>query len=196
MSWKRSLSRGSIAFALAVFVAAQAGASSFTRVGLDYLVAANETVVVGEVLEKHSYSNESGFILTAAKVGVVEVLKGNPHLREVTVTLPGGSIGEESTVVVGGAELAQGSSYVLFLRRGNLPGARGVLMVRDHSQGVFELEKSKDGPRVISQAKALVLLPDGLGAVQTPGGAAGLSFEDMKQAIRELAARGDSKEVK
>jgi hypothetical protein len=183
-------------FALAVFVAAQAGASSFVRVGLDYLVAANDTVVVGEVLEKHSYSNESGFILTDAKVAVAEVLKGNPHLREVTVTLPGGSIGEESTVVVGGAELAQGSSYVLFLRRGNLPGARGVLMVRDHSQGVFEIEKGKDGPRVISQSKAPVLIPDAFGAAEAPGGAKGLGFEEMKQMVRELAARGAGKEVK
>jgi hypothetical protein len=34
---------------------APASASTFGRVGLDYLVAANELVVAGEVVEAHSY---------------------------------------------------------------------------------------------------------------------------------------------
>jgi hypothetical protein len=186
-----------LAFAAAIALAVPAGASRFVRIGLDYLVAENETVVVGEVVEAHSYWAAGGtFILTDAKVAVSEVLKGDPKLREVTVTLPGGTVGEQSTVVVGGAELAPGKSYVLFLRRGNLPGAAGVQMVRDHIQGVFELAEGKEGARAISQAGAQALVPDALGVSEAPGGAKGLPLAAMKQTVRELAARGSSKEVR
>ena len=197
MNVKKKLFQGALAFALAVGVATPASASRFVRVDMDHLVAGSETVVVGEVLEAHSYWTASGtFILTDAKVAVSEVLKGNLNLREITVTLPGGSVGELSTVVVGGAELQPGTSYVLFLRRGNLPGAAGVHMVRDHSQGVFELVAGKDGPRAVSQARAHGLVPDAFGAVEAPGGAEGLSLKVMKQTVRKLAARGGRKEVK
>lgn len=173
-----------------------AGASTFVRVGFDDLVAENETIVIGEVLDTHSYWTDSGFILTDAKVAVSEVLKGNPDLREVTVTLPGGSVGELQAVVVGGAELQPGTSYLLFLHPGNLPGASGVHLVRDHSQGVFELQAGERGPRAISQAKSHALVPDAFGAAEAPGGAKGLPLDVLKQTVRDLAARGDRKEVR
>ena len=185
-------------FLLGVFVlvtgialTAPASASQFGRVGLDYLVAENETIVVGEVRETYSYWNAPGtFILTDAKIVVSEVLKGDRHLREVTVTLPGGSVDELSTVVVGGAELKPGSSYLLFLHRGDLPGAPGVQMVRDHIQGVFELKASENGLRAVSQASADTLLPDASGVTEAPGGKRGLRLEAMKETVRELTAHG------
>lgn len=194
---RKKLFQGAIAFALAVCIATPASASRFARVGMDYLVAENETIVVGEVLEAHSYWAASGtFILTDVTIAVSEVLKGDSNLQEVTVTLPGGSVGELSAVVVGGAELQPGTSYVLFLRRGNLPGAAGVHMVRDHSQGVFELVAGKKGLRAVSQARAHGLVPDAFGVAEAPGGAEGLPLEVMKQTVRELAARGGRREVK
>jgi hypothetical protein len=197
MTVRKKLLQGTMAFALAVGMAAPASASRFVHVGMDYLAAESETIVIGEVLEAHSYWTASGtFILTDAKVAVSEVLKGDPNLQEITVTLPGGSVGELSTVVVGGAELQPGTSYVLFLGRGNLPGAKGVQMVRDHSQGVFELVAGKDGLRAVSQARAHGLVPDASGAAEAPGGAEGLSLEAMKKTVRELAARGGRQEVK
>jgi hypothetical protein len=71
-------------------------------------------------------------------------------------------------------------------------------MVRDHSQGVLEVEKGKDNPRVISQAAgAHVLVPDAFGVAEAPGGAKGLTLETLKETVRELVARGgDRAEVK
>lgn len=169
---------------------AQANASTFARIDLDHLVAGNGLIVVGEVLGARSYWNEARtFILTDVRVSVSEVLKGSPATREITVTLPGGQVGELTSMVIGAAHLAPGHWYVLFLREGDLLGARGVHYVRDHSQGVFHLEIAGDGVRAVSQARRLELHPDPAGISDPVGGAEGMPFTHLIESIRELASR-------
>jgi len=166
-------------------------ASTFVRVGLDYLVAENGMIVVGEVSSTRSYWNEPGtLILTDVQISVSEILKGRLREHEISVTLPGGTVGDESVAVIGGAELLPGKSYVLFLQKGDLPGASGVYVVRDHSQGIFEIQMSKDGPRAISQATRMELAADAFGNAEAPGGAPGMPFQAMRQSIRDLVERG------
>lgn len=118
---------GALAMAVAVAAGAvaPAGATTLIRAGLEDLAATNDTVVVGEVLATQSYWNDEGtFILTDVRVAPAEVLKGRAaRQRELTVTLMGGTVGDRTTVIVGGAELAPGRSYVLFLGEEDLPGA-------------------------------------------------------------------------
>lgn len=187
-----------LTLALALGLCAPAGASTFVRVGLDYLVAQNGLIVVGEVLSTRSYWNDPGtLILTDVQISVSEVLKGRLADHEITVTIPGGTVGHDTIAVVGGAELVQGSSYVLFLQKGNLPGASGVRVVRDHSQGIFEIQLGKDGLRAISQAARMGLVPDAFGNATVPGGAPGMPFQAMRQSVRDLVERGAGrKEVK
>jgi hypothetical protein len=104
----------------------------------------------------------------------------------LTITLLGGRVDDLTTVIVGGAELVPGKSYVVFLNEENLPGATRALTVRDHSQGVFDVVPSAEGPRAVSQAR-LPLLPDTRGLVEPPGGAEGLPLEKMLNAIRRSA---------
>jgi len=193
----RTLSCG-IILAVALGMSAPAGASTFVRVGLDYLVAENGLVVVGEVLSTRSYWNDPGtLILTEARISVSEVLKGKLADHEITVTIPGGTVGDDTIAVVGGAELIPGKSYVLFLQKGDLPGAGGVRMVRDHSQGIFEIQLGKDGLRAVSQAVRMELVPDAFGNAKAPGGSPGLPLQAMRQSIRDLVERGAGrKEVK
>jgi hypothetical protein len=186
-----------IMLSIALGVGAPAGASTFARVGLDDLVAANGLIVVGEVLSTRSYWNDPGtLILTEVQVAVSEILEGRLGEPEITVTLPGGTVRGETVAVVGGAELIPGSSYVLFLSKGDLPGAGGVRVVREHSQGVFEIQLGKEGLRAISQAARLALVPDGLGNAVALGGAQGMPFQAMRQSVRDLVERGARKEVK
>lgn len=187
-----------ITMCLALGVGAPASASTFVRVGLDYLVTGNGLVVVGEVSSTRSYWNDPGtLILTDVQVSVSEVLKGRLKDHEITVTLPGGTVGDDTIAVLGGAELIPGNSYVLFLEKGDLPGASGVHVVRDHSQGVFELRLDKNGLRAVSQAARMSLVPDALGNATVPGGAPGQPFQAMRQSIRDLVERrADRKEVK
>jgi hypothetical protein len=175
---------------IAAGAAPPAGASTFARVDLPYLVAGNETIVVGEVKAARSYWNEAKtFILTDFRVAVSDTLKGSLATREITVTVPGGKVGDLTSVIVGGADLKPGGWYVLFLRQGDLLGTRGVRYVRDHSQGVFELEMAGDGLRAASQARGQVLLADESGSAAPVGGADGLPFTTLIESVRELAGR-------
>ena len=183
-----------LAFMLAV---APAGASTFARVGLDYLVAENGLVVVGEVVGTRSYWNDPGtLILTDVQIAVSEILKGKLADHEITVTIPGGTVGDDTVAMIGGAELLPGNAYVLFLEKGDLPGVSGVRVVRDLSQGVFEIRMNKGGLRAVSQANRLELVADALGKAVPPGGAQGLGFQELRQSVRDLVARGARKEVK
>ncbi len=195
------LTRRGIALATAVAagaVAAPAGATSLIRAGLDDLTATNDTVVVGEVLATRSYWNAEGtFILTDVRLGVSEVLKGGAPEGDLELTLMGGTVGDLTTVIVGGAELAPGGSYLLFLDQADLPGAPRALTVRDHAQGAFDVVLRGGELRAVSQASRLPLLPDFLGEAGAPGGAEGLALDETIAAIRELAGRrgGPRREV-
>lgn len=190
MGVARRLLRGVVALAIAASVAAPAGATTLVRASLDKLVADNATVVVGDVLDATSYWNAEGtFILTDVRVAVAELIKGGLGSREVTVTLMGGSVGDLTTLIVGGAQLIPGRSYVLFLNEEDLPGAKGALTVRDLCQGAFDLAMAGDGLRAVSQANGHPLVPDAKGYIDAPGGVEGIPLNAMIESIREIAAR-------
>lgn len=89
---------------LAMWIAAPLGATTLARTGLDELVAGNDRVVVGEVVDAISYWNEDRtFILTDVRVAPTETIKGKAK-GELTLTLLGGTVGDLTTLIVGGAE--------------------------------------------------------------------------------------------
>src|SRR5690349_9434456 len=101
MDAKRLL-RGVMAFAIAASVVVPAGATTLIRESLDELVRANRTIVVGEVVDVHSYWNADGtFILTDVRIATHDVLKGNVKNRELTLTVMGGQVGETTTLILG-----------------------------------------------------------------------------------------------
>lgn len=195
----RRLLCGVMALAIAAGIAAPAGATTLIRASLDELVAGNERIVVGEILDATSYWNAEGtFILTDVRLALADVLKGDRGDRELTVTLMGGRVGDLTTLIVGGAELIPGRSYVLFLNHEDLPGAASALTVRDHVQGAFDLVMRRDGLRAVSQANRHPLVPDALGYLDAPGGVEGIPYAAMVDSIREIAGRDNdaAKEVK
>jgi hypothetical protein len=187
-AWK-NLILSVLIFILAIGVAAQASATTLMRAGLDDLTTGNSTIVVGKILDAHSYWNEGGtFILTDFRLAVHEVLKGQVKGGELTITIMGGTVGDLTTLIVGGAELQPENSYVLFLDERNLPGVREkTLTVSDHCQGVFDLLFNGDGLRAVSQANRHPLVPDYQGSSEPPGGVEGLALDSMVRSIRSLA---------
>ncbi len=181
---------GVAAVAIAASLAVPANATTLRRMALEELVAANRTVVVGQVVDARSYWNkEKTFILTDVRIAVNDVLKGKLQDQELTVTLMGGRVGELTTLIVGGPELLPGKSYLLFLNEERLPGVKAQT-VRDLCQGAFDLVIGKDGLRAVSQANRHPLIPDNLGYVDAPGGVEGVPFNAMIQSIRGLV-RGE-----
>ncbi|MEM7050308.1 MAG: hypothetical protein AAF604_11650 [Acidobacteriota bacterium] len=181
--------KGIVLLAVALGWVSSAHGSTFVRAGLDKLVADNESIVVAEVLGAESYWNQGGtLMLTDVRLAVSEVLKGDASKKsgdELTVTLLGGTIGDLSTVIVGGANLEPQSSYVLFVNREDLPGAPAVETVRDHSQGAFELVEEQGEMKAVSQAKDHGLYPDAQGKTEVPFGPEGVGLDELKQAIQD-----------
>lgn len=189
MSGKRTAWRVSLALSGLVALAASASATTLIREGLDELVSGNQTIVLAEVIDAVSYWNSDGtFILTDVTVKPMEVLKGRAE-GLLTVTLMGGTVGDLTTLIVGGAEIIPGRSYVLFLNEENLPGSPGVTTVRDHCQGVYDISVERGELRAVSQANRHPLVPDRMGYLDAPGGVEGFPLEAMVQSLREMVAR-------
>lgn len=181
---------GVLALAVAASLVAPVSATTLKRMDLDQLVAGNGTVVVGQVLSARSYWNkDKTFILTDVRVSANEVLKGNLQNQEFTVTLMGGRVGDLTTLIIGGAELIPGKSYVMFLNREDLPGVKKANTVRDHCQGVYDLVIGKEGLRAVSQANRHPLVPDHRGYIDAPGGVEGIPFNAMVDSIRQMVER-------
>jgi hypothetical protein len=184
------LRRGLGVAALGALAAAPTGATTLVRAGLDTLTASSGTIVYGDVLGSRSYWNaDETFILTDVRIRPREVLKGTAG-SELTVTLMGGSVGDRAVMVVGGAELVPGESYVVFVGKDDLPGRPGAQTVPEHAQGVFELRKDAEGGlRAVSQASDEVLVPDAVGRHDVLGGREGLALPDLLDGIRQAVAR-------
>ncbi|HEV7516127.1 MAG TPA: hypothetical protein VGR07_07490 [Thermoanaerobaculia bacterium] len=175
-----------------MWIAAPLGATTLVRTGLDELVAANERVIVGKVIDAVSYWNEDKtFILTDVRIAPDETIKGikGKAKGKLTVTLLGGKVGDLTTLIVGGAELIPGRSYVLFLNPEDLPGARQVLTLPDHCQGAFEITAQKGELRAVSQANRHPLAPDRSGRIDAPGGAEGLPLDTLLENLRGTVKR-------
>lgn len=174
----------------AILCGAPAGATTLVRASVEDLVAANQTVVLGEVVDVMSYWNADGtFILTDVTVRPWEVLKGSAD-GDLILTQMGGTVGDATTLIVGGPELIPGHSYVLFVNEEDLPGADGVTTVRDHCQGAFDILVAKDGKlRAISQANRHPLVPDRQGSFDAPGGVEGLELDALVRSVADAARR-------
>jgi hypothetical protein len=186
----RNVVRSVLVLAASALPVAPSGATTLIRQNLDLLTRHNELILRATVLELHSYWNaDRTLILTDVRARPELVLKGAP-LGDVTFTLMGGTVGSVTTLVVGGADLAPGSDYVLFLTHADLPGAKNRLTIRDHAQGVFDIEHG----RAFSQAMADPLLPDELGETDVPGGEAGIALEDLVREIHDDSNHQGSEE--
>jgi hypothetical protein len=177
--------------AMAVTMAAPAGATTLQRTSLERLTARSGTIVIGEVVDARAYWNAGKtFILTDVRIAPSHVLKGAAEGRELTVTLMGGTVEGRTALVLCGPKLAVGQSYVLFLNEGNLPGAQGVPTVRALCQGVFDVVKAQGGSlKAVSQAQGQPLVPDAAGLAEAPGGAEGLPLPAMIRSIEDAVAR-------
>jgi hypothetical protein len=170
-----------LSLAAIVSLAATASATSLTRLGVESLARDNEAIVQASVLDIHSYWNGAHtFILTDVHVRASKRLKGDAA-DELTFTVMGGTVGQTTTLIIGGPDLAPGSEYVLFLSHADLPGTRARLTVRDLCQGVFSIRNG----RAFSEAAGEPLLPDAGGRAEVPGGADGLPVETLAQQIHD-----------
>ena len=182
MQESRIFVRFLLVWVAALSLTTPASATTLVRRGLDQLTLESEKVVEVSVLDLHSYWNaDHSFILTDVRARPSRVLKGAAD-EDVVFTILGGTVGDRTILVLGGPDIAPGSTYVLFLGRDDLPGAPGRLTVRDLCQGVFLVERG----RAFSQAMHEPLVPDAQGLFDVPGGQDGLPLEELARRVFEL----------
>jgi hypothetical protein len=182
----RLITRVGVLLGLAAAAIAPVSATSIKRASLDALVADNELVVVGRVLDIYSHWNAEGtFILSDVRVVVDDALKGDAGQREFTFTAMGGTVGDKSVVIVGGPEIEVGKPYLLFLSRQDVPGLANALSFRDLSMGIFDISDTPRGKWAISQSVRHGLLPDAAGNAEPPGGFKGMPLAALSRDIRK-----------
>jgi hypothetical protein len=183
VSLARGVSRFAVVSLATLTLAAPSHATSLLHESLSVLTQQSELVLRATVLDIHSYWNaDHSFILTDVHARPDLVLRGTAA-GDVTFTLLGGTVGEITTLLIGGADLAPGAQYVVFLSHADLPGAAHRLTIREHAQGAFDVVNG----RAISQAFSDPLLPDADGDTVVPGGAAGLTLDELAHQIRLLS---------
>jgi hypothetical protein len=175
--------------ALGLF-ASGATATTLVRSGLERLTRDNSSILRGQVTSIRSYWNaDRSFILTDVTVSPSRWWKGAQSSGSVTFTVMGGTVGETTTLIIGGPEFEPGSEYVMFLGEQDLPGSMRRLSVRDLSQGVFRVSRAADGRfRAISQAGDHPLQPDADGLVLAPGGEDGLDLDELDARLQALSS--------
>jgi hypothetical protein len=183
----RILAQTVTSFAILGIAATPVGATTFIRAGIEKLTAESEIVVHARVTGFDSYWNSNHtFILTDVRLQPIRSMKGEPGGQDLVITLMGGTVGDLTTLIVGGPDLAPGAEYVLFLGRCDLPGGLGSLSVRDLAQGTFTVVEGPGGRRAVSQAIGHPMLPDASGISEPAGGAEGFALEELNVRIRRL----------
>lgn len=91
-----------------------ADAATYThKMDLDALSTRADTIVIGDVISTYPVK-KMGVIYTVAEIGVNQTLKGEPE-RIVQVTVPGGKLRGEETIVPGSPRFVQNYQMLLYL---------------------------------------------------------------------------------
>jgi hypothetical protein len=120
---------------------------------VESLTAASDAVVHGKVLSASSHWGKAGGqIFTAVTLKAIETWKGDAR-DEITVVVPGGSVGDLSQTVSGAAEFSAGEEVVVFLQE---KGPAGIYSVERLALGKFAVGAPPGLPkRAIRDRKGL-----------------------------------------
>ncbi len=163
--------RGAAVVLLALLVLSDpSGATVYAPMDDATLAAASAAIVTGTVTATGARKRD-GRIVTRTTVAVDHVYKGDVGMT-VTVTTPGGEVGDERAVVFGMPSFAAGDAVLLYLQQ-----AHGEVRTTALALGAFRLETAADGTVVATQAvpfrqtKALDDVAAGVQALGDPGSA-------------------------
>jgi hypothetical protein len=142
-----AVSRALVVLALALAVPPLAGATVYAPFDEATLTGLSTAVVTGTVTSSVAHARD-GRIVTDTTVLVDRVLKGATAGPTITVTTPGGRVGDRAVVVYGAPRFAAGDPVLLYLQR----GAAGETWTTGLALGAYRLETAADGSLVGTRA--------------------------------------------
>lgn len=135
----------SVAAIALLLVALPAAASTFVSMSPRQLSREADAVVVGRVLQTHSYWNEdASMILTDVTVAVDETISGEAP-GVVHVRTYGGTVGNFRIEASGFPEFTEGERVLMFLQADDEDGSIRVLGYR---QGLYRIARGNDGSEI------------------------------------------------
>lgn len=171
-----------LAFGIAViFMSSIINASINIRLSLDKLVNMSTHIVVGKVTNITSRWNDvHNQIVTDMKFEIKQTVLGKLSSTTITVELPGGTVGEISTIVVDGASFKEGETSLLFLKE--IPSENIVQLphyrLADLVQGKYKILNKNGKTIAVSETIGKVrLLQDESGKSLPPAGEDGIELE-------------------
>jgi hypothetical protein len=159
---------------LAAFSAAPASAALFRAASVEEAARTSDAVVRGTVLGASSrYAPGSDRIVTDVRVAVASAWKGAPG-PTVTVTVPGGRLGDEGQYVDAAPVFTKGEEVVVFLAR-----RRQAWRVNGLAMGKWSVSGATAQPAVHADD----LAPRALAAGEAP--IAPMAVADLERRVRE-----------
>ena len=139
---------GRLALALGTFVLAgvsMTGASTFLKVDIPTLKKMSESVVRANVVDVRSAWNDEGsMIFTYVTLEVTGRLHGTSP-EQLVVRVPGGTVGDFTSVMEGAPQFQTGDRIVAFIAR----WYDGVPMVAGYAQGVSRVNQDRLGNLIL-----------------------------------------------
>lgn len=178
-----------------------AQATTMELLSLKALTAYSSHVVRGKFVKLESmWTKDRSAIYTRAVFRVEETVAGEPPGDEIVVYLPGGQVGDTTTLVIGAPEVELGKEALLMLSEvAPGPGAAAPVAAQPAfslvglSQGIFDIKRDPKTNQMmaVSQAAKLFVRPaeleEGIGL--PPGGTEGIPVEELKRRIHDIRGR-------
>ncbi|HKS22796.1 MAG TPA: hypothetical protein VJZ76_08370 [Thermoanaerobaculia bacterium] len=179
------------AIALTVALAVPAAeASMATAAPFEEKVDNANSIIVGRCLKNESRWDPSGrWILTYSTFKVTNTLKGSAA-QEVTLVVPGGSIGGVHQSSVGLPAFSEGSENVLFIRNSKVGPT-----VLYFDQGAYDVKTNDRGEKVVEPVATDVVHIDAQRGVAVPGEGP-RSLSEFKGAVDRAVRTADERRQK
>ena len=162
-------SRSLAAFALGVIFLAgitSTAASTFLKVDIPTLRGMSESVVRGHVLDvRSSWNDEGSAIFTYVTLQVTGRLHGTSD-NQIVIRVPGGTVGDFTSVMEGAPEFEVGDDVVAFIAR----WYDGVPMVSGYAQGLSRVNRDRLGNLMLKGGLADGMPMTELGRQLAPAG--------------------------
>lgn len=143
-SWLRWPCLGALVVLVIVATGEPSPATTVLRFDDRELAERAEEILRGRLLDRQSYFDASGMIVTAYTFAVDEVMKGDGIGSTFTLVQPGGQVGDQGLYIAGVAQFRPGEESVIFVAQPDTPGTPTFTV--GLSQGKFCVDRPPDEP--------------------------------------------------
>lgn len=170
--------------ALAISLSPNASATLAVAIPFESKVERADQIVLARCVARESKFDASGrWIVTYATFQIEKSLKGLPA-GEITIVVPGGTVGSLHQKTIGIPEFGEGDVNVLFIRNASIGST-----VLYFDQGAYRVVDDNGSRAVAPMDSDLTVLDPATGAQHTLRDEPQMSLEDFEARVRDVLSR-------